>query len=104
MSFHVIATYTAQEGKADVMAEHLEAMTEASRREPGCLDYRVIRSADDPHVFVIIEEYADESAFEAHKSTPHFEEHGRNGAWTVLADRTVVTGTELRSSDHTIDG
>jgi len=54
-----------------------------------------VRSADDPHVFVIIEEYEDAEAFEAHKNTPHFEEHGRNGAWTVLADRKVVTGHEL---------
>ena len=96
MSFHVIATYTAEQGKADKMAEHLRAMTEASLQEPGCIGYRVVRSADDPHVFVIIEEYTDEEAFEAHKNTPHFEEHGRNGAWTVLADRRVVTGHELR--------
>lgn len=95
MSFNVVATYTAEEGKEEEMAGYLRSMMEASRAEPGCLEYRVVRSNDDPAVFVIIEQYKNAEAFDAHKNSPHFEEYATQGAWTMLAKREVVIGRGL---------
>jgi quinol monooxygenase YgiN len=39
--------------------------------EPGCLVYRAHRSTRDPELFLFYEMYADEAAFEAHRTAPH---------------------------------
>lgn len=95
LSFHVVATYTAQEGRGDELESHLKAMLGPSQAEPGCISYRVIRSDEDPDQFVIVEEYESSEAFEEHRNSPHFEQHARRGAMTLLASRIVVTGHEV---------
>lgn len=95
LSFHVVATYTAQEGRGDELESHLKAMLGPSQAEPGCISYRVIRSDEDPDQFVIVEEYESPEAFEEHRNSPHFEQHARQGAMTLLASRIVVTGHEV---------
>lgn len=44
----------------------------ASRQEPGCLRFDILEEQDDPHTFVLVEIYQDESALEAHRQTDHF--------------------------------
>jgi (4S)-4-hydroxy-5-phosphonooxypentane-2,3-dione isomerase len=51
----------------------IEANARASRRdEPGCRRFDVVRSDADPYHYVLYEVYDDESAFQAHRETPHF--------------------------------
>lgn len=95
MSFHVVATYTAEEGRGDELASHLKAAVGPSRTEPGCISYRPVRSEENPDVFVIVEEYESPEAVDEHRNSPHFDTHIRNGAWKVLKSREVVTGREL---------
>jgi len=69
----LLARYRAKPGIGDAVAQALERMADAVRRdEPACLVYRVSRSIDDPDVFVLYEEYVDEAALLAHRETPHF--------------------------------
>ena len=78
----LIARYRAMPGDGDLVAETLRRMAEAvARHEPGCLLYRASRSIEDPDVFVLYEEYADQAALEAHRETPHF---------TDLVESTIV--------------
>jgi (4S)-4-hydroxy-5-phosphonooxypentane-2,3-dione isomerase len=42
------------------------------RDEPACVVYRAARSVEEPNVFVLYEEYEDETALLAHRETEHF--------------------------------
>jgi len=57
-----------------------------SRKEPGCLMYQVHRHEEDPARFFIYEQYADETALEAHRNSKHFQEYARKQL-TPIADR-----------------
>jgi quinol monooxygenase YgiN len=100
MPVHVIAMYNARPGEGDELARHLQSMLEPTLEEPGCLDYRAFRSSDDPDAFAIFETYGSEDDLEAHRSSPHFAEHVRNGAWSLITTRNVVVGDEILSPDH----
>ena len=41
-------------------------------REPGCMQFDVFQSTNDPTEFLFEETYSDEDAFEAHKKTVHY--------------------------------
>lgn len=47
-------------------------ITEATRKEPGCLLYVIQQSNDNPRHFVFYEQYKDAAALDAHRATPHF--------------------------------
>lgn len=52
-------------------------LVEATRREPGCVDYRFARSIEVPERFEIFEEFVDQEAFEAHARADHYRAWGR---------------------------
>ena len=62
-----------------VKPESADAFVEATRenarnsvREPGVVRFDVIRQADDPTRFVLVEIYRDADAPAAHKATAHY--------------------------------
>lgn len=68
----VVAKVRAASGKGDALAALLVEQAAAVRaNEPGCLVYRMHRSTQDPELFLVYEMYADEAAFEAHRTAPH---------------------------------
>lgn len=69
----VIARYVVSEGHESTVARLLRENAEASRAEPGCLEFSVYRQIDDPRAFLLYERYTSEEAFQAHRRTPHFE-------------------------------
>jgi quinol monooxygenase YgiN len=87
MAYAVAATYRCKEGEEDALLELLETMGPLSRQEPGCLFYQAHRSPDDPRVFFLYEQYADESGYEAHQATPHFERYIKGNAIPRLESR-----------------
>ena len=68
----VVARYAVRAGHEATVARLLRANAEASRAEPGCLEFAVYRDLDDPRAFLLYERYTDEDAFQAHRRTPHF--------------------------------
>lgn len=40
--------------------------------EPGCRCFDVHQENGDPSLFLLIERYADQAAFEVHRQSPHF--------------------------------
>jgi quinol monooxygenase YgiN len=62
----IVARYYAKEGKDDEIAEILRAMIPIAQAEPGCKQYAINRSKDDPRRFLLYEQYVDEAAFAAH--------------------------------------
>ena len=72
MAHVLIVRMKARDGEQDRAAELIEELTAASRTEQGNVHYIPHRDLEDPRVFVLYEQYADEEAFRAHGQTEHF--------------------------------
>ena len=48
------------------------ALTEKSRKHPGCIAYDTFQSATRSDVFMICETWADQASLDAHSATPEF--------------------------------
>ena len=73
----------------DAIKTHLSALTSASRQEPGCVSYIAHFLADDPTTVLIYEQYADDTALEHHRNSPHFKEHAIGGLYQSMRDRQM---------------
>lgn len=70
----LVAYYFGLPGTGDSIEENLKKMAvEVKASESGCLLYHACRSTDNPDNFLLYEHYADQSALEAHRTTPHFQ-------------------------------
>jgi quinol monooxygenase YgiN len=70
-------TWQAKPGHETEVAELFRKLTQASRKEPGCLMYQVHRHKENPARFFIYEQYKDDAALDAHRQMPHFLEYAR---------------------------
>jgi autoinducer 2-degrading protein len=83
--FVVLVTIDARPETIDEFTAGLHANAAATRREPGCLRFDVLRAQDDPHRFILYEIYADEDAFfTGHRHAAHYP------TWTALCERCVA--------------
>lgn len=48
-------------------------LVEASNAEPGVLSYECTESLKTPNLFIVIEEYTDQAALDAHMASEHFQ-------------------------------
>jgi (4S)-4-hydroxy-5-phosphonooxypentane-2,3-dione isomerase len=87
MAYVVSVTWTAKEGEADAVAAALERLREPTLAEDGVLSWIPHRSAEDPKVFYIYEQYSDEAAYTAHTETEHFQRDGFGDAIPRLEER-----------------
>lgn len=87
MAYVVAAIWTAREGEADKILDVIKKMTPLSKQEPACLYYQSSRSLENPNVFFLYEQYKDADGYEAHMSTPHFEDLVRGIAIPNLESR-----------------
>jgi quinol monooxygenase YgiN len=90
MAYAVAARLVANEGWEGQILEGLKKLAAASREESGCAFYQPTQDPKDPRVFFLFEIYADETAFDAHVNTPHFNKHAVEGFGPHLAERDVV--------------
>jgi quinol monooxygenase YgiN len=67
----------AKQGRENEVASILAKLTEESRKEPGCLMYLVHRHKTEARRFFVYEQYKDDAALEAHRSSPHFLQYAR---------------------------
>ncbi|MEV1004716.1 putative quinol monooxygenase [Nonomuraea sp. NPDC050202] len=61
--FVVIVHLQVRPGRLDAFRQGIEINARASRQEPGCLRFDVLRSEEDPHRFILYEIYRDQAAF-----------------------------------------
>ena len=73
----------------DAIKANLAALTEGSRKEPGCISYIAHFLADDPTTVLIYEQYANDAALDHHRNTPHFKEHAIGGLYQAMRDRQM---------------
>jgi quinol monooxygenase YgiN len=70
-------TWIAKNGHENDVAALFAKLTEASRKEPGVLQYQVHRHKTEPRRFFIYEQYKDDASLEAHRAAPHFLQYAR---------------------------
>jgi autoinducer 2-degrading protein len=80
-------TWMAKLGHESDVAVIFEKLTTESRNEPGCLMYQVHKHKTDPRRFFIYEQYKDDAALEAHRTSSHFLQLAKKDL-PKIADRT----------------
>ena len=70
---------TIKEGRDSESLAHMYPLQEATRKEPGCLQYIIQRSQTNSRHFLIYEQYQDAAALDAHRASPHFKTHASEG-------------------------
>jgi len=76
-----------------------EAVAAASREEAGCHDYRIFQDTTDPDAFVVVEEWEDQAALDAHFAMPHVAEFMQGIMPTLSAPPDVKFHTVASTVD-----
>ncbi|MGZ4789720.1 MAG: putative quinol monooxygenase [Terriglobales bacterium] len=71
-------TWMANDGHADEVTNIFRILESESRKESGCLMYIVHRHRTDNRRFFVYEQYVDDAALEAHRSSSHFQKYAVN--------------------------
>lgn len=66
----ILHAYTKPE-KADAFEALFRAYVEPSRAEAGCIEYHMLRDAQDPTLFIFYEVWKSHADFELHVALPH---------------------------------
>jgi len=69
-SLTVIAKVKAKPGKETEVLKHLLSLVEPSRKDPGCLNYDLHRSQEDPASFLFHENWVSRELLEKHLAKP----------------------------------
>lgn len=72
-NIHVVARLTARPETVAELQALLLGLIEPTRQESGCLRYTLLRNTADPTDFTFVEEWSEETALEAHFTTPHLQ-------------------------------
>jgi quinol monooxygenase YgiN len=75
--------------------EILTALAQASRHEPGCVNYIPHTVDGDADTVVIYEQYKDQPAVDAHRASPHFRDYAVGGLYQLMLDRQVENLTSI---------
>jgi quinol monooxygenase YgiN len=93
LSFLVRMTF--DQADRDAIAGMLGPLTEASRRESGCVTYIPHFVEGEPATVVIYEQFRDEAALEFHRNTPHFHQYAIGGLYQKMKDRAMENLTAV---------
>ena len=86
----VVARWVAREGEEQAVERSLVTNAVASREEPGCQEFTVLRAIDEPRTYLLYEAYDDEAAFAAHRESDHFKTHVLGDAVPRLESRSFA--------------
>lgn len=84
----LIVHMTMKPGTAEECIRIMRAQAEESLKEPGCLQFLVHQSMENPLHFLLYEQYQDEAALQAHRASPHFARYVRGGIDALVESRT----------------
>ena len=93
LSFTVRMTF--EQSDRDDIAEILCQLAEPSRREPGCVSYIPHFVEGDACTVLIYEQYADATALDVHRNSPHFHQYAIGGLYQKMRERQVENLTAV---------
>lgn len=79
--------------RLEELRPHLRAQVEATRSEPGCLDYALTEDPLDPGLIRVYEHFTDEAALAFHRETAHM------ATWRAACAALGVHDRNLSSFD-----
>lgn len=68
----IIAKFDVKSDHTAEFIKHATDVTRETRKEKGCLSYKVLTSRSDKTQFTFIEEWLNDTAIEQHNNAPHF--------------------------------
>lgn len=81
----VVAQVTAKKDAVDAVKAELLKLVPETRKEEGCLEYRLHQDRDDPATFVFYENWKSPEHLEQHMKSKHFQEY-------VTAVEAIIAG------------
>jgi quinol monooxygenase YgiN len=84
----VAVSYVIKSGHEDEAERLFRVLSEHTRREPGCRMYLVHRSPIDARRFFLYEQYDNQDALDAHRSSSHFAEYAAGELFGIVDSRT----------------
>jgi quinol monooxygenase YgiN len=71
MTLTVIATIQAKAGKEEQMQQDLMSLLAPTRTESGCITFDLLLDNQNPSIFVLYENWENQSALDAHFQQPY---------------------------------
>lgn len=68
----VIAEFKVKSDKTAEFIKHATDVTRETRKEKGCLSYKVLTAREDKTLFTFVEEWLNDAAIAEHNNAPHF--------------------------------
>ena len=91
-AFVVIAEFVVKEGMLEVfLARAFDDAQSSLAKEPGCLQFDVLRTSDHPNRVLFYEVYQSRQAFDEHLKTPHVDKFRALLSEYVQAEQPVRT-------------
>jgi len=75
-------------GAEEQCKDYIRILQDNSRKEPGCLVYIGHQSTENPRKFLLYEQYKDQAALDAHRSTPYFKQYVHSGLDPIMEQRS----------------
>ena len=92
---YILARITVKPESAVAARDVLTALVNASREEPGCIDYQLLQRADAPHVFQTLERWADQASIDAHMAAANVAAAVAAAGPMFTAPPEILTFTKL---------
>ena len=92
---YTFATWRIKEGRLAAIVDLLADLTAKSAAEEGNLVYEILQSNSDANTLILFEGYKDESAFQEHRNTEHFQTLVIEKIAPLLESREIVIATRL---------
>lgn len=70
----VVATFKAKSGREESLKSAIEAVVAPTRSEPGCINYDLHRSSEDPGVFMLYENWISKKNLDKHLEMPYLKD------------------------------
>jgi quinol monooxygenase YgiN len=70
----VVATFKAKPGMEETVRAAIEAVIAPTRAEPGCINYDLHQSTDDPSIFMLYENWVSKKVLDEHLAMPYLKE------------------------------
>lgn len=97
MTISLVLILEIEPSRVDDFLKYLKEEAHDSRtKEPGCRQFIVSQSTDEPNKITLFEEYDDQAALDAHSESPHFKLFFERAGDLILS-KTMVKGTVVDS-------
>lgn len=73
-TMYVIAKLQAQAGKEETLKEKLLVLVEPTKKEKGCISYKMLQDRQNPAVLTMVEEWQTEADLDTHLGLPHLQQ------------------------------